>query len=226
MDNFLKTTPSNNDVLLLVWEQCLPTALSSLYRNPALTSLFFTSAGAALVWNWWCGAPQRTLSPRGWRTLYKDSSASSWQWTDRLPPLYHLSAVPHPSPRSQQPMNRRSAPCSAALRSSTLERKTWSYRGKSMSTLSDPVCEISFELHQCKWGITIRGREGKHFTMLSWNLSCAIFFFLFVSTCTFFVGGTIFALDEMRSILCECGQWFLFFPAVQWQINIHSVCCR
>lgn len=50
---------------------------------------------------------------------------------------------------------------------------------------------------------------------------CHIFcFFVCFNLHFFFVGGTIFALDEMRSILHERGQWFLFFPAVQLQINI------
>lgn len=95
---------------------------SSLARSSSLTS-----AGAAPVWNWCCGAPRRTLSPRGWRTLYRNGSASR---ADRLPPLYRLSAAPHPNPSSQHPVSRLSARSSAALRSSTLERKTWSYRGK------------------------------------------------------------------------------------------------
>ncbi len=108
---------------------------SSLARSSSLIS-----AGAAPVWNWCCGAPRRTLSPRGWRTLYRNGSASR---ADRLPPLYRLSAAPHPNPSSPHPVSRLSSRSSAALRSSTLERKTWSYRGKSLSIL---CVKKSFEL--------------------------------------------------------------------------------
>lgn len=42
MDNFLKTNPSKNVLNPAVEHKCLPTALSSFYRNPVLSTLFFT----------------------------------------------------------------------------------------------------------------------------------------------------------------------------------------
>lgn len=138
--NRSRTSASTNSTELIVKK-------SSLACSSSLTS-----AGAAPVWNWCCGAPQRTLSPRGWRTLYTNSSASSWQWADRLPPLYPTSAAPHPNPSSQHPVSRLSARCSAALRSSTLERKTWSYRGKPLH----PMCEKTLNFISANKGITIR----------------------------------------------------------------------